>query len=159
MNSPSKKRNIDQVVPEKEEFSPNKKRKQENPKKNTFQSFKMKKSSVATKQEENSVELLQLISLSTGPTGSGSSQINPLKEMEESRIQKTQTQKADMTQQRIEKSFTLLKADSAIPDDWSIKKSVDIQVTTKNDLDVKDLTSLATQSYYLYESTLLQNRS
>ena len=36
MNSPSKKRNIDQVVPEKEEFSPNKKRKQENPKKNTF---------------------------------------------------------------------------------------------------------------------------
>jgi hypothetical protein len=49
MSSPSKKRNIGEVVADQEDYSPNKKRKQENPQKRSFQSFKMKKSSLAPK--------------------------------------------------------------------------------------------------------------
>jgi len=84
MSSPSKKRNIGEVVADQEDYSPNKKRKQENPQKRSFQSFKMKKSSIAPKHAGmDSADVLQL---STGPSGSGSSQINPLKEMDEQRI-------------------------------------------------------------------------
>jgi hypothetical protein len=58
-----------------------------------------------------------------------------------------------LTQQKIEKSFTVLKADTMIPDDWSIKKSVDIQIVSSKDIDMKQITQFMTQPYYLYEST------
>jgi len=69
--------------------------------------------------------------------------INPLKELEASRLKKVIEKRQTQIQEKVDKTQLVLKSNSEVPDDWSIKKSFEVQfaLNTSEEVDLKDIES------------------